>query len=216
MKCSERQLGALYGLMIGDALAMPVHWYYDRAALRRDYGEILDYQQPRNPHPDSILWRSSYQPAGPKADILHDQAQYWGQRGVHYHQFLAAGENTLTGQLCQQLIESLILRTGYDAADYRARYIAFLSEPGRHRDTYVEECHRGFFFNYAGGTEPERCAVQEKHIGGLPCSRRAFAAHAARIRPTDQDMASSWCGQDSAVAQAARKLSSIQMVFWWT
>jgi|GEM_PF-7023443 ADP-ribosylglycohydrolase len=26
--------GALFGMFIGDALAMPVHWYYDREALK--------------------------------------------------------------------------------------------------------------------------------------------------------------------------------------
>lgn len=163
----DRQVGALYGMMIGDALAMPVHWYYDRVALRRDYGEICEFQRPRNPHPDSILWRSSYRAPTPKADILHDQAAFWGKRGVHYHQFLTAGENTLTGQLGQELLASLLARQGYDQASYAERYIAFMTEPGRHRDTYVEECHRGFFANFARGVEPARCAVQEKHIGGL-------------------------------------------------
>ena len=38
---ASRARGALYGLAIGDALAMPVHWYYDRAALRADYGLSL-------------------------------------------------------------------------------------------------------------------------------------------------------------------------------
>ena len=34
---SEHKRGGLaWGSFIGDALAMPVHWYYDRAALRRD------------------------------------------------------------------------------------------------------------------------------------------------------------------------------------
>jgi ADP-ribosylglycohydrolase len=42
-----------------------------------------------------------------------------------------------------------------------------MTEPGRHRDTYVEECHRGFFAAYARGKDPARCAVKEKHIGGL-------------------------------------------------
>jgi hypothetical protein len=31
----SRSRGALYGLYIGDALAMPVHWYYNREALSR-------------------------------------------------------------------------------------------------------------------------------------------------------------------------------------
>ena len=32
----------LYGLFIGDALAMPVHWYYNRQALNRDYGRVTE------------------------------------------------------------------------------------------------------------------------------------------------------------------------------
>jgi hypothetical protein len=51
----SRTRGCLYGLFIGDALAMPVHWYYDRMALHRDYGQVTGYLDPRNPHPDSIL-----------------------------------------------------------------------------------------------------------------------------------------------------------------
>jgi ADP-ribosylglycohydrolase len=38
----SRSRGALYGLYIGDALAMPVHWYYDRLAFQRDYGYVRD------------------------------------------------------------------------------------------------------------------------------------------------------------------------------
>ena len=168
VESARRRLGSLIGMMVGDALAMPVHWYYDTTALRRDYGVIEDYCAPRNPHPDSILWRSSYPAQNRGADILHDQAQFWGQRGIHYHQFLRPGENTLNLQLCGELVESLHDRRGYDEADYLRRYIAFMTEPGRHRDTYVEECHRGFFSNLADGKRPDRCGVTEKHIGGLP------------------------------------------------
>lgn len=163
----DRQQGCIYGLMIGDALAMPAHWYYDTAALARDYGDITGYVAPRNPHPDSILWRSSYQPLHPRADILHDQAAYWGQRGIHYHQFLSAGENTLNLKLCMELLESLAERRRYDRSDYLSRYVAFMTTPGRHRDTYVEECHRHFFQNLGRGLPPDRCGVPEKHIGGL-------------------------------------------------
>ena len=70
----SRKRGCLYGLFIGDALAMPVHWYYDRVALHRDYGQVTGYLAPRNPHPDSILWRSSYKPINRKGEILHEQA----------------------------------------------------------------------------------------------------------------------------------------------
>jgi ADP-ribosylglycohydrolase len=163
----SRARGAIAGLFIGDALAMPVHWYYDRAALRRDYGVVRDYLAPKNPHPDSILWRSTYTPVGPEGDILHEQAQYWGKRGVHYHQFLAAGENTLNLKLCRLLIRSLEERGGYDPDDYLERFIRFMTTPGSHRDTYAEEYHRGFFDRYARGVPARECGVEEKHIGGL-------------------------------------------------
>jgi ADP-ribosylglycohydrolase len=163
----SRCRGALYGLFIGDALAMPVHWYYDTLALQRDYGHVTDYVAPENPHPDSILWRSSYRPLNEKGNILHDQAQYWGKRGIHYHQFLEAGENTLNLKLCSLLIESLNANKGYSPDDYLKRYIAFMTTPGNHRDTYVEEYHRHFFTNYAAGKSPRRSGVMEKHIGGL-------------------------------------------------
>jgi ADP-ribosyl-[dinitrogen reductase] hydrolase len=164
---SLKKAGAVWGALIGDALAMPVHWYYDRAALHRDYGVVRDYLAPRNPHPDSILWRSVYTPLNERGDILHEQAQYWGQRGVHYHQFLRAGENTLNLQLARVLLESLIARGGYDAEDYLQRYLEFMLTPGRHRDTYVEEYHRKFFTAYARGTNPRKCGGSDIHIGGL-------------------------------------------------
>jgi len=148
-------------------LAMPVHWYYDRAALVRDYGRVTDLAAPKNPHADSILWRSSYSAPNAKGKILHDQAKYWGQRGVHYHQFLRAGENTLNMQLALELLASLRECGGYDRDDYTRRYIEFMTVPGRHRDTYVEECHRNFFTKYARGKKPEDCGGEDIHIGGL-------------------------------------------------
>jgi len=164
---SDRRCGGLYGLFIGDALAMPVHWYYDRGALRRDYGWVKDYLHPRNPHPGSILWRSRYTAANERGQILHDQAQYWGQHGIHYHQFLKAGDNTLNLQICRLLIDSLNQNDTYDQSDYLQRYIAFMTTPGNHHDTYIEECHRHFFTNYSRGVPPERCGKEEKHIGGI-------------------------------------------------
>ena len=170
MKCEEREThktSCLLGAFLGDALAMPVHWYYDRGALVRDYGRIADLVAPKNSHADSILWRSSYSAPNAKGEILHDQAKYWGQRGVHYHQFLRAGENTLNMQLALELLASLRACGGYDRDDYTRRYIEFMTTPGRHRDTYVEECHRNFFSKYARGKKPEDCGGEDIHIGGL-------------------------------------------------
>lgn len=167
MTTDDRKRGCLMGAFLGDALAMPVHWYYDRTALARDYGRVTELVAPRNPHPDSILWRSSYAAPNTRGEILHDQAKFWGRRGVHYHQFLRAGENTLNLQLALELLASLRERGGYDREDYLARYIAFMTMPGRHRDTYLEECHRNFFANYARGKKPTSCGGEDVHIGGL-------------------------------------------------
>jgi ADP-ribosylglycohydrolase len=162
-----RRRNCLLGAFLGDALAMPVHWYYDRAAMARDYGRVVDLVAPKNPHADSILWRSNYTALNPKGEILHEQAVYWGRHGIHYHQFLRAGENTLNMQLALELLAVLREHRGYNRADYLKRYIAFMTTPGRHRDTYIEECHRNFFTKYARGKKPEDCGDDDIHIGGL-------------------------------------------------
>ena len=167
MSDSERKFGAIWGSFIGDAHAMPVHWYYDRGALKRDYGFVTDYVEPRNPHADSILWRSSYTPLNERGEILHDQARFWGHPGVHYHQQLKAGENTLNLQLACLLLNSLRENGGYDADDYLDRYIDFMTRPGSHKDTYIEEYHRNFFTNFARGKKPRACGQPDIHIGGL-------------------------------------------------
>ncbi len=157
----------LVGALSADALAMPVHWYYDRAALVRDYGRVVGYRAPKNPHPDSILWRSKYAPLKEKGNILHDQAEYWGRAGVHYHQFLQAGENTLNLQLARELYGLVRKQGGYSAEGWLRHYADFMLTPGKHRDTYVEESHRGFFTRYAEGKPLEKCAIRDEHIGGL-------------------------------------------------
>ncbi len=158
---------AYRGSLVADAISMPVHWYYDREALRAEYGEITGYLAPKNPHTGSILWRSEYTALNEKGEILHDQAVYWGQRGIHYHQFLKAGENTLNFQLARELVNLCEKIGGYDPDAWLAHYIDFMLTPGKHRDTYLEEYHRGFFTRYASGKAPRKCAIQDEHIGGL-------------------------------------------------
>lgn len=98
MSTPRRPVDALLGALVADALAMPAHWYYDRLALTRDHGELERCLAPRNPHPDSIPWRSSDHALNPRGDILHDQTAYRNQRGVCYHRCLVAGENSLNFQ----------------------------------------------------------------------------------------------------------------------
>jgi len=155
------------GSLVGDAVAMPVHWYYNTLALDRDYGIIHGYLAPRNPHPDSILWRSQYQPLSEKGEILHEQARYWGQRGIHYHQFLVAGENSLNLKLARELFQWIIARRNVDSSAWLEHYILCMRNPHWHRDTYIEEYHRAFFTNLSRGKPPEDCGIEDVHIGGL-------------------------------------------------
>lgn len=181
------------GSLVADAVAMPVHWYYDQVALDRDYPQLAEvasapqlaevasvpqlaevalagsplYLAPRNPHSGSILWRSQWTPPSPQFDILREQAAFWGKHGVHYHQFLAAGENTVNYRLATELFEMVRRDRGYDPEKWLDRYITLMLEPGWHHDTYVEEYHRHFFTNLAAGRKPINCGVRDVHIGGL-------------------------------------------------
>ena len=199
----SRVRGALLGSLIGDALAMPVHWYYDRAALARDYGHVSDFLAPKNPHPDSIFWRSSWAAPSPELDILGSERAAWGQKGVHYHQNLAAGENTLTGKLAAEVWQSLIDCGGHDPADFLRRYVDLLTHPDRHGDTYLEECHRGFFTNLGQGKPLEKCAVDEKHVGGLSLMLPVALYYAAKGEDGSEQALS-----QLALTHAGKKMST--------
>ena len=158
---------AFLGSLVADAVSMPVHWYYDVDALDCDYGDFDHYLVPKNPHPDSILWRSKYEPMGEKDDILREQAKHWGKRGLHYHQFLKAGENTLNLQLACELFREIIKQGEFDPGRWLERYAEVMLTPGWHKDTYAEEYHRAFFTNYARGKKLSSCGIADIHIGGL-------------------------------------------------
>lgn len=164
---NDRIQNAFLGSLIADAVAMPVHWYYDTSALDRDYGVIDGYVAPRNPHPDSILWRSHYTPENERGEILHDQARYWGQRGIHYHQFLGAGDNTINYLLAIQVYRSTVRAGGYDPDRWLELYVELMRTPGWHRDTYLEEYHRAFFQNLSRGKPLRSCGIDDVHIGAL-------------------------------------------------
>ena len=174
MSYSIREIykNSMLGSLAADALAMPVHWYYDTQKLDRDYGRLTNYVAPQNPHSDSILWRSRYIPRNARGNILHDQIKYWGQREIHYHQFLAAGENTINYQLGKELYLTILEYGVYDSDIWLERYIECMLDGGWHKDTYLEEYHRAFFDNYAKGLAPIDCGIDDLHIGGLshvPC-----------------------------------------------
>jgi len=175
----DRWRGALWGMFVGDALAMPVHWYYDVAALQRDFGIVRDFQSPRPSHPNSIMSLASTGDAGRGSQegevvgsvILHGKKHLWGRPNQHYHEGLQSGDNTLNLLCVRVLLRSMNRIGGYDSINFLREYIAFMTTPDSHRDTYAESYHRAFFANYARGVPPQRCAGAENHdtasIGGL-------------------------------------------------
>ena len=176
---NDRIRGALWGMFVGDALAMPVHWYYDVAVLRRDFGTIRDYRAPRDHHPNSIMALASTGRAGRGSQegevvgavILKGKKHLWGRPNQHYHHGLRAGDNTLNLLCVRVLIRALNATGHHDPAAFLREYIAFMTAPDSHNDAYAESYHRDFFANYARGLPPERCAGAEGHdtasIGGL-------------------------------------------------
>ncbi len=88
MKRTERRRrieNALWGLFIGDALAMPAHWYYDPENIEKDFnGGLRGYAAPPHPHPESFMVGMDYRPDVERAkrigrpyDILHDHVRYY-------------------------------------------------------------------------------------------------------------------------------------------
>ena len=119
----------LWGMFVGDALAMPVHWYYDVAAMQRDFGIVRDYQAPREYHPSSIMPLASTGAAGRGSQqgevvgsvILHGKKHLWGQPNRHYHYGLQPGDNTLN-LLCMRVLLRTMNTTGrYDSGDFCPR-----------------------------------------------------------------------------------------------
>jgi len=158
---------AILGALVADAFSMPVHWYYNTNALDRDFPKLNNYSSPLKIHPDSILWRSKYTPRNQEADILHEHAKFWGKRGVHYHQFLKSGENTLNYELALELIQWIADSGSYNSNGWLKAYVDKMRTPGWNKDTYLEEYHREFFDNRSKGKDLDQCGVQDIHIGGL-------------------------------------------------
>ncbi|KNC51925.1 ADP-ribosylglycohydrolase superfamily protein [Thecamonas trahens ATCC 50062] len=119
--------------------------------------------------------------------ILHGKRKYWA-RGAdyHYHVSLAAGEPTLEGQLLTVLagcaagdgsrsdsgqVEGLeawaedAASAGSGLAErFREAYVAFMTTPGSHNDTYAATAHRMFFANHVlDGVPAVEAADDDRH-----------------------------------------------------
>merc|ERR1712224_198082 len=91
---ADRIKGALYGMLIADALAMPAHWFYGGSGqITTTYGsKITGYLAPTTHLPGSIMSKSDTGGAGRggfSGDIIgsvifHGRKQYWAP-GADYH-----------------------------------------------------------------------------------------------------------------------------------
>jgi ADP-ribosylglycohydrolase len=91
----------LWGLFIGDALAMPAHWYYDIDNITDVFeGGIQRYENPPHPHIESFMVGMGYHPdiqsanrLGRAYDILHEHARFYNTSYSELHIGITEREN---------------------------------------------------------------------------------------------------------------------------
>jgi len=124
---------AIYGMYIGDALAMPVHWYYDRNRIYQDFGKngITKYEKSvaSGKFAGSIMNLSNTGGGGRGSDsasiigdvLVKGKKDYWLRGGNnHYHVGMAPGENTLDTLVARLMLQTLIENP--DWRDLQAKY----------------------------------------------------------------------------------------------
>lgn len=179
----ERARAALRNQFVADALAMPVHWFYNPLDIDRAFaGGIQALEDAPARHPSSIIVLHSTRQGGRGSQggqreivgdvILKGRRHLWGVPGMHYHHGMRAGENTLNAHCTRVLMRSLAANGGhYDMQHFLHTYIAFMTaESPAHPDTYAESWHRGFFANLENGVPPECCGAlthDTASVGGL-------------------------------------------------
>lgn len=225
----DRARAALQTLFVGDALAMPVHWYYRPADIFKQFpGGVREFHDAPAFHPSSIMSLHSTRQGGRHSSaaapasgrdvvgdvILKGKRQYWDIPNQHYHQGMRAGENTLNAHCARAVMRSIAANAGrYDTRVYLQHYMELLTaDPPQHPDTYAESCHRGFFANLEQGKSPLHCAAvthDTPSIGGLVTI--APIVFAERLRGNSLEGVQDLCQQhlflthpDAGLAQICR------------
>jgi ADP-ribosylglycohydrolase len=89
----RRLQNALLGLFMGDALAMPAHWYYNPDNIAKVFdGGIQGYIDPPHPHLESFMVGMAYTPdletakqLGRHYDILHEHVRFYSTNYTSLH-----------------------------------------------------------------------------------------------------------------------------------
>ncbi|MEW6666196.1 MAG: ADP-ribosylglycohydrolase family protein [Thermodesulfobacteriota bacterium] len=99
-------LGAIVGVLIGDALGLGCHWYYEMDSFKADYGEWISYYTDSKPD---------------RRDRFGHIAKY------RYETGLRKGDLSQTGQVALLLLESVAERGSYVDSDFTARLDSLLN-----------------------------------------------------------------------------------------
>lgn len=161
-------------LFVGDALASPAHWYYDRSQLQADHGRIEGFVAPLEKMAGSILSLSSTSGGGRGRDdgdiigkvINHGKKKYWG-RGLdfHYHCTLQRAENTLEATIGLRVLLPHLATSGlrFERDAFLTAFETFMTTPGSHNDAYASTYLRQFFANRVKGVPLAQCADNDGH-----------------------------------------------------
>jgi ADP-ribosylglycohydrolase len=122
----DRAMGAIMGALIGDALGVGCHWYYDLECLEKDFGWVTDY-----------------------VDLKVDSAcKETGVAAQRIKAGLKKGGPSQTGQFIIMLLESVAKTSKHDLKDYTARLDEFFKTidgtpySGRYTDSAVRGTYR--------------------------------------------------------------------------
>lgn len=177
---ADRVAGALWGLHIADAMAMPTHWYYGgQSQVQGDYGKITGYVKPKVELRGSIMALSNTGGAGRGSNdgdiigsvIAHGKKPYWARgRAHHYHCTLDKGENTVDADLVRLCYKTIAENGGQFVQDrLRDNYASFMTTPGSYNDCYMSTTHRMFFANRQRGVALEKCPDNDGHNVDTTC-----------------------------------------------
>jgi len=133
----DRVKGAIIGTIIGDALGVGPHWYYDIDKLRSEYGDWIDtYTLPKKSNPFPDVWKARNE--------------------------LKTGDISQTGQIFIMLLESVVKRGGYNELDFTNRLDRLLetldgtASGGRYTDEAMRDVWHG-----------RKEGLDWPHVGGL-------------------------------------------------
>ena len=101
----DRAMGAIMGTLIGDALGLGCHWYYDLTQLQTDYGN----------------WVTEY-----RSSKIDRKDRFASIAKLRHEAGLRAGDVSQTGRVTIFLLESLADRGSYNEGNFTSRLDALL------------------------------------------------------------------------------------------